>query len=110
MKIILVLSVLSVIAKAAPTVSVVTSPFFAHATLVAPVSPFASPLIAEVEGEAPASIVHATHVKQVVVPQVVSYSAPSFVQSHRRSITSSLCCPRITSTDYFSLQLASFNC
>lgn len=59
------------------------SPLFARAAspLVASVNPIATPLLAQVEGEAPASTVHAAHVKQVVVPQVIpqviSYSLPA---------------------------------
>lgn len=108
MKTALVLSVLCAIACAAPSVSLVgspliasplwarASPLIAHAPLiaahaplvssVAAVNPIATPLLAKVEGEAPASTVHAEHVKQVVVPQVIvpapapqiiSYSLPA---------------------------------
>lgn len=75
METVLVLSVLCVFAQAAPQVSVVSSP----ALVAAPVNPYAIPLplLAQVEGEAPASTVHASHVKQVIVPQVVSFGVPT---------------------------------
>ena len=87
MKIFLVLSVLFAIATSAPQVSLigstlVSSPLLARASpLIAPINPIATPLLAQVEGEAPASTVHAAHVKQVVVPQVIpqviSYNLPA---------------------------------
>ncbi|CRK95880.1 CLUMA_CG009326, isoform A [Clunio marinus] len=62
MKVLLVLSVFCALTNAAP-------------------SAVLTPLLARVEGEAPASTVHAAHVVQQVVPQpqVISYSLPSAV-------------------------------
>lgn len=83
MKTVLVLSILCAVAHAAPGVLVgsplVASPWspLLASPLVAPVSPIATPLLAKVDGEAPASTVHAKHVQQVVVPQVISYSLPA---------------------------------
>lgn len=80
MKTFLILSVVCACAFAAPSVSlvgspIVASPLFAHAAPV--LSPVAQPLLAQVEGEAPASTVHAKHVHQVLAPQVISYSIPA---------------------------------
>jgi hypothetical protein len=81
MKTFLILSAVFACIFAAPTVSVIESPLLVHAAPV--VSPFAHPLLAQVEGEAPASTVHATHVKQVLVPQVISsYSLPTLASTH----------------------------
>lgn len=41
------------------------------------VNPIATPLIAKIDGEAPASTMHAEHVKQFYVPQIVSYHLPA---------------------------------
>lgn len=101
MKTVLVLSVLCAVANAAPGVLVgsplvgsplLASPWLARSPLIgsplvaspliAPVSPVASPLLAQVAGEAPASTVHAKHVQQVVVPQVVTYSLPAPAPAH----------------------------
>ena len=72
MKTLFVLSVICACALAAPSVSIVGSPLIA-----APLLARSSPLLAAVAGEAPASTVHAAHVKQVIAPQVVSYSLPA---------------------------------
>lgn len=69
MKTVLVLSILCAVACAAPTAVVVSSPVLAHS--------FASPLLAQVAGEAPASTVHAAHI--VAAPQVLSYSVPAVI-------------------------------
>lgn len=83
MKTVLILSAICACAFAAPSVSIVSSPLIASpllaraAPIVSPIGPIAQPLLAKVEGEAPASTVHATHVKQVLAPQIISYSIPA---------------------------------
>lgn len=103
MKTVLVLSILCAAAYAAPN-HLVRSPLVASPLLASPwlarspligsplvaspligshlVAPVATPLLAKVDGESPASTVHAKHVQQVVVPQVVSYSLPAPAPAH----------------------------
>lgn len=90
MKTVLILSIVISLASAAPSVSFIGSPVIASPllsrALVTPINPIATPLLAQVEGEAPASTVHAAHVRQVVVPQVIpqviSYSLPAETPVH----------------------------
>lgn len=75
MKSAIILFALFACTLAAPSVSVIaTSPLVS------------APLLTKVEGEAPASTVHAVHTK--VVPQVVAYSVPAPIVHHAAPIVS----------------------
>ncbi|CAG9799726.1 unnamed protein product [Chironomus riparius] len=75
MKSIVILFAVFACTLAAPQVSVVaTSPLVS------------APLLTKVEGEAPASTVHAVHTK--VVPQVIAYSVPAPIVHHAAPIVS----------------------
>lgn len=73
MKSLLILCALFVFASAAPG-HLIATPIVAHSPVVS------APLLAKVEGQAPASTVHAVHAK--VVPHVIAYSSVPAVTSH----------------------------
>lgn len=93
MKTLIVLSVVFAFVWGAPQVAFVGSPLVGSHLIAAPLiaraapviaSPLlaapATPLLAKVEGQAPASTVHAEHVKQEVV-HIAAYSLPAPVVS-----------------------------